>query len=258
MKQQAAWAADKPSNHGVLALDALASAYSGRLRAAEGLFQQAEDSALRDGRKEPAAEMQTFAALIDADFGRPNEARQLARASLNAVKGREIETTAALALARAGDASAAEALAADLGQRFPSNTLLNAVDLPTIRAAAELSRGNASAAIRLLQAALPYDLSKGEHETALYASYVRGQAYLRAGDGKAAEAEFKKILDHRGLVNAFPHGALALLGMARARTLTGDFAAARLAYRDFLALWKDADPELPVLQQARAEYARLH
>jgi DNA-binding winged helix-turn-helix (wHTH) protein/tetratricopeptide (TPR) repeat protein len=257
MKQQAAWAADKPSNHGLLALDALAAAYSGRLRAAEGLFQQAEDSALRDGRKEPSAEMQTFAALIEADFGRPNEARQLARASLNAVKGREIETTAALALARAGDASAAEALAADLGQRFPSNTLLNAVDLPTIRAAAELSRGNASAAIRLLQAALPYDLSKGEHETALYASYVRGQAYLRAGDGKAAAAEFQRIFDHRGLVNSFPHGALALLGMARARALSGDFTAARLAYQDFLALWKDADRDIPVLQQARAEYARL-
>jgi tetratricopeptide (TPR) repeat protein len=149
-------------------------------------------------------------------------------------------------------------VATDLGQRFPSDTLLNAVDLPTIRAAAQLARGNASAAVGLLQAALPYELSKGEHGGALYTAYLRGQAYLRAGEGKAAEAEFQKLLDHRGLVHGSPQGALAVLGLARARTLSGDSAAARLAYQDFLTLWKDADPEIPVLQQARAEYARLH
>jgi DNA-binding winged helix-turn-helix (wHTH) protein len=258
MKQQTAWAADKPPGHGLLALDASTAAYTGHLRAAEELFRQAEDSAQRYGRKESAAESQAFAALIEAEFGRPNEARQMARESLTAVKTSDTEATAALALARAGDASAAEAIATELGQRFPSDTLLNAVDLPTIRAAAELGRGNASAAVRLLQAALPYDLGKSEHGTALYAPYLRGQAYLRAGDGKAAEAEFQKVRDHRGLVASFPQGALALLGLARARTLTGDFAASRSAYQDFLTLWKDADPEIPVLQQARAEYARLH
>jgi DNA-binding winged helix-turn-helix (wHTH) protein/Tfp pilus assembly protein PilF len=258
MKQQTAWAADKPNGHALLALDASTAAYSGHLRAAEGLFQQAEDSARRYGGKESAAEWQASAALIEAEFGRPDEARRLARASLNAIKGTETETIAALALARSRDASAAEGLAAELGQRFPSDTLLNGLNLPTIRAAAELSRGNASAAVRLLQAALPYDLSKGEHVTALYAPYLRGLAYLHAGDGKAAEAEFQKLLDHRGLVAGLPQGALAVLGLARARAITGDFSASRLAYQDFLALWKDADPGIPVLQQARAEYARLH
>jgi ATP/maltotriose-dependent transcriptional regulator MalT len=257
MKQQTAWAADKPPNHGLLGLNASTAAYAGRLRSAEELFQQAEDSARRYGRKESAAQAQAFTALIEAEFGRPDEARQLARASLNAVKSPEIETAAALALARSGDATAAEALATELGQRFPSDTLLNGVDLPTIHAAAELSRGNATAAVHILQAALPYDLSKGVHESALYAPYLRGQAYLRAGDAKAAEVEFQKVLDHRGLVNGSPHGALAHLGLARARRLAGDLRGRRSAYQDFLALWKDADTEIPVLQQARAEYASL-
>jgi len=100
-------------------------------------------------------------------------------------------------------------------------------------------------------------LSKGEGETALYAPYLRGLVYLRLADGKAAEAEFQKILDHRGLTASSPQAALAVLGLARARALKGDLPASRMAYQDFLALWKDADPELPVLQQARAEYARL-
>jgi len=146
----------------------------------------------------------------------------------------------------------------DLGQRFPSDTLLNAVDLPTIRAAAELSRGNAGEALRLLQATQAFDLSKGESATGLFAPYLRGQAYLRAGDGKAAQAEFQKVLDHRGLAMGRPHRALSMLGLARAHALTGNFSASRMAYQDFLALWKDADPDIPVLQQARAEYARLH
>ena len=258
MKQQRDWAADKPADHDLLGLDGLTAAYGGRLRAMEQLFRESEDSARRYGRKESAAEAQVSAAVIEAEFGRPNETRQLVKRALDTLKGEETETTAALALARAGDAASAEAMANDLGQRFPSDTLLNGLDLPTIRAAVELDRGNAGAAIRDLQTALPYDLAKGERVSALYAPYLRGQAYLRAGEGKAAEAEFEKILDHRGLAASLPQGALAVLGLARARALKGDLTASRMAYQDFLALWKDADPEIPVLQQARAEYARLH
>jgi predicted Zn-dependent protease len=162
-----------------------------------------------------------------------------------------------LALARSGDGAAADTIASDLAQRFPSDTLFNALDLPTIRAAVELSRGNPGAAIRLLQPALPFDLSKGLHVTSLYTPYLRGQAYLRAGDGKAAEAEFQKLIDHRGLASGRPYAALAILGLARARSLAGNSSASRMAYQDFLALWKNADPEIPVLQQARAEYSRL-
>jgi eukaryotic-like serine/threonine-protein kinase len=257
MKQQTAWAAGKPNDHGLLEFDASTAAYTGHLRNTEGLFQQAEDSARRYGRKEPAAEAQAFAALVEAEFGRPDEARQLAKASLNGVYSPDAQAVAALALARSGDVSAAETIVTDLAQRFPSDTLLNALDLPTIRAAIEMSRGNPGAAIRLLQPALPFDLSKGLHETSLYTPYLRGQAYLRAGDGKAAETEFQKLIDHRGLTAGRPYAALAILGLARARNLAGNSTASRMAYQDFLALWKDADREIPVLQQARAEYSRL-
>jgi DNA-binding winged helix-turn-helix (wHTH) protein/tetratricopeptide (TPR) repeat protein len=257
MKQQLASAADKPFDHDLLALDGATAAYSGRLRASEELFRQAEDAARRSGRLESAAEEQAAAALVEADFGRPEAARQLAKASLNGVKGIGAQTLAALVLARSGDVSAAEAIAADLAQRFPSDTLLNAVHLPAIHAAAELARGNANNAIRLLQAALPYDLCKDEHVAPGYAAYLRGEAYLSTGDGKAAEVEFRKLVDHRGSQANRPHRALALLGLARARALAGESAGSRMAYQDFLALWKDADADIPVLRQSRAEYARL-
>jgi eukaryotic-like serine/threonine-protein kinase len=257
MKQQMAWVIENPARHDLLAIDASTMVYTGRLRAGKDLFQQAEDAALRYGRKESAAEWQAFTALMEAEFGLPNEARQLARRSLNLVKATDAEATAALALARSNDPQTAEALATEMGQRRPSDTLLNNLDLPTIRAAAELARGNASAAIRLLEGALPYDLSKGEHASVLYSSYLRGQAYLQVGNGKAAEAEFQKLLGHRGIVKNFPQGALALLGLARARNLAGNSSGSRMAYQDFLALWKDADPEIPLFQQARAEYAHL-
>jgi DNA-binding winged helix-turn-helix (wHTH) protein/Tfp pilus assembly protein PilF len=257
MKEQVAQASDKPYYHDLLVLDAGTAAYSGRLRAAEELFRQAEDAARRYGRRESAAEEQAAAALVEADFGRPEAARQLAKASLNGVKGIGAQTLAALVLARSGDVSAAEAIAADLAQRFPSDTLLNAVHLPAIHAAAELARGNANNAIRLLQAALPYDLCKDEHVAPGYAAYLRGEAYLSAGDGKAAEVEFRKLVDHRGSQANRPHRALALLGLARARALAGESAGSRMAYQDFLALWKDADADIPVLRQSRAEYARL-
>jgi eukaryotic-like serine/threonine-protein kinase len=258
MRQQKAWAVDKPADHNLVALDAITAAYAGRLRVMEDLFRESEDAAMRRGHKEAAAEAQVSAALVEAEFGRPNQARQLVKAALNAVKDAETQTMGALALARAGDASSAEAIAADLARQFPSDTLLNGSDLPIIHAAAELDRGDTSGAIRDLQVALPYDLSKGERVSALYGPYLRGQAYLHAGDGLAAEAEFQKIIHHRGLAASLPQGALAILGVARARALAGDSTAARMAYQDFLALWKDADPGIPVLQRARAESARLH
>ena len=257
MAQEASSAAGKPYAHEMLVLEAVTAAYTGRLHVAEGLFRQAQDTARTQGPREAAAMGQTFAALIEAEFGRPDRARQMARAALSGPKTTDSEATAALTLARSGDASAAEAIATELGQRFPSNTLLNGLDLPTIRAAAQLARGNATEALGFLQATLPYDFSKNEHATALYAAYLRGQCYLRAGDGKSAATEFQKILDHRAIVAGFPQGALSLLGLARARAVTGDVAGSRRAYQDFLALWKDADPGIPVFQEARAEYARL-
>jgi eukaryotic-like serine/threonine-protein kinase len=257
MQQQAAWSAGKPAESSLLALEATTSAFAGRLHASEELFRRAEESARRYGRKEPAAEWQALAALTEAEFGDSERARQLAVASLKSVKSSGVETLAALALARAGDSSGAQALITELSQRFPSDTLLNSLWLPTVRAALEIRHGNARGAIRLLESAVPYDLSKGHPGPALVPAFVRGEAYLRAGDAKAAKAEFQKIVDHRGLVGSFPHGALAHLGLARARSMDGDLSGSRSAYQDFLTLWKDADADIPVLQQAKAEYAKL-
>ncbi len=258
MAQEATLAADKPYNHEMMTLEALSAASSGRLHAAEGLFEQAEDAARRRGRKEAAAQEQMLAALIEADFGRVDEGRQLARSTLNGAKDPDAEASEALALARSGDAAGAEAMANNLAGRFPSDSLLNALELPTIRAAAELARGNAQAAVSLLETARPYDLAKTEHSSVLYSAYLRGEAYLHANNGKAAEAEFEKLADHRSLVGVFPQGALAMLGLARARALTGNISGSRMAYQDFLALWKDADPGIPILQKAHAEYSHLH
>jgi tetratricopeptide (TPR) repeat protein len=257
MGQQATVARDKPYDHEIITLQALAAASSGRLHTAEGLFERAEDAARSQSRREAAAEEQSLAALIEADFGRGDQARQLAASSLNKAKNLDVETTAALALARSGDAAGAEAIANDLAGQFPSNTLLNALDLPTIRAAAELARGNPHAAVNLLESARQYDLAKTEHSAVLYSAYVRGEAYLRANDSKEAEGEFQKLLDHRTLVGPFPQGTLAVLGLARARALSGNVSGSRMTYQDFFALWKNADPGIPILQQARAEYARL-
>jgi DNA-binding winged helix-turn-helix (wHTH) protein/tetratricopeptide (TPR) repeat protein len=257
MQQQVAWSAGKPDESSLLELEATTAAFAGRLHAADDLFRRAEESARRYGRKESAAEWQDLAALTETEFGDNERARQLAVASLNNVKSRGVETLAALALARAGDSNGAQALITELSQRFPSDTLLNGLWLPTIRAELEIGHGNAGGAIRLLESAAPFDFSEGHAWPTLTSAFVRGEAYLRARDAKAAKAEFQKIVDHRGLVGSLPHGALALLGLARARSLDGDLSGSRSAYQAFLALWKDADVDIPVLRQAKAEYAKL-
>jgi DNA-binding winged helix-turn-helix (wHTH) protein/tetratricopeptide (TPR) repeat protein len=257
MQQQVAWSAGKPAESKLLELEATTAAFAGRRHAAQDFFRRAEESAERYGRKESAAELRALAALTEAEFGDNETARQLAVASLNGVKSRGVETLAALALARAGDSKGAQALITELSQRFPSDTLLNNLWLPTIRAELEIRHGNAAEAIRLLESPAAFDLSEGHPWPSLTSAFVRGEAYLGARDAKAGEAEFQKILDHRGLVASLPHRALALLGLARARSLDGDLAGSRSAYQDFLAVWKDADADIPVLQAAKAEYAKL-
>jgi eukaryotic-like serine/threonine-protein kinase len=257
MEQQLAWATDKPSQCMLLGLDALTAAFGGRRHTAEDLFREAVESAERYDRKELAAEVQAMAALTEAEFGYPDRARRLLTASLGLAKARNVQTLAILGLARAGDEGQAQTLAKQLSLRFAADTLLNKVWLPTIQAEVEISRGNANEAIRLLQPVIPYDVSKNEPMPFLFPAFVRGEAYLLARNGKAAEAEFQKILDHRSLVGSFPHGALAHLGLARARRLDGNLSGSRLAYQDFFAAWKEADSKIPVLQQAKAEYATL-
>ena len=171
--------------------------------------------------------------------------------------GESAKTLAALALAEVKDGAHAETIARELSQRLPKATMLNNVWLPTIRAQIEISRGNPTEAIRLLQAALPNDLVQDPPHPFVYPVYARGQAYLRAQQASAAAAEFQKILDHRSLTGGFPLEPLAHLGLARARAMSGDNAGARTAYQDFFALWKDADPDIPILKEAKAEYAKL-
>ena len=194
-------------------------------------------------------------ALTEAERGYSRLARERAAAALAlAPRSTSAGTLAGEALAISGQSDQALGLAADVSKRFPQNTLLNSVLVPLVRATVEVERGNAQAAIELLESARPYEYGEG------FASlYVRGKAHLRAGKGIEAATDFKRLLDHRGSCWFWPVVyPLGHLGLARAHALAGDLAQSRKAYQDFFALWKDADPDIPILQQAKAEYAKLN
>src|SRR5439155_17769210 len=164
-----------------------------------------------------------------------------------------------LTLARVGETARAKAIVEELAKSYPSQTVLKVYWLPTVKAAIELSINNSEQALVFLEAAGPYELGEPPQLQlgTLYPAYIRGQAQLMTHNGIAAAAEFQKFLDHRGIVLNFPLGALARLGLARAHAIAGDSAEAKSAYQDFLALWKDADPDIRVLKEAKAEYAKL-
>lgn len=276
MAQQQAWAAGKPGAEDfLLALEADTAAYSGRLSKAREISRRAVASAERAEEKETAALYESDAALREALFGNAAEARERAGAALARSTGRDVKYGAVLALAFGGDSvgeqDELEKLADDLARRFPEDTLVKFNYLPTIRARIALNRGDPSNAIKVLNDAAPYELgSPGAFgfPPAFYPIYVRGEAYLAANRGSEAAGEFQKILDHRGAVLGEPIGALAHLGLGRAYALEAAAARAdqpasframaRSAYQDFLTLWKDADPNIPVLKKARAENAKLH
>jgi serine/threonine protein kinase/tetratricopeptide (TPR) repeat protein len=272
MKQQADWAMGKPgAENWMLSLESDTEAWSGRLGKARELSRQAVESARRSDEKEPAALWRANAAIREALFGNADAARQNAAAAVALVPGsRDAEAQSALAYALAGDAAHAESLADDLDKRFPLNTVVQSVWLPTIHAQMETGRKNATRSIDLPQAAAPYELgmlSASAANSCLYPVYVRAEAYLSAHQGIEAAAEFQKILDHRGLLWNCATGPLARLGLARAYALQAQSmqgsdadavrAKARAAYQDFLTLWKDADPDVPILRAARAEFAQL-
>jgi eukaryotic-like serine/threonine-protein kinase len=262
MKQQADWAIGKPgAEDWMLSLESDTEAVSGRLGKARELSRKAVESARRSDEKEPAALWQANAAIREALFGNADAARQNGAAAVALAPGsHDAEAQAALAYALAGDAAHTQSLADDLAKRFPQDTVVQSVWLPTIRAQIETSHKNPARSIELLQTAAPYDLgmlSASATNSCLYPVYVRAEAYLSAQQGQLAAAEFQKILDHRGLSWNCPTGTLAHLGLARAYVLQGDTAKARAAYQDFSALWKDADPDIPILVAAKAEYAKL-
>jgi tetratricopeptide (TPR) repeat protein len=262
MKKQADWAVGKPSAEDwMLSLESDTEAWAGKLGKARGLSRQAIETARRSDEKEPAALWQANEAIREALFGNSDLARQDAGAAAALAPGsHDAETQAALAYALAGDVVRTQSLANDLDRRFPQDTVIQSVWLPTIRAQIETNHKNAARTIELLQTTAPYELgmlSGSVPNSCLYPVYVRAQAYLSAQQGAAAAGEFQKILDHRGLLWNCATGALAHLGLARAYALEGDTAKARAGYHDFLALWEDADPNIPILIAARAEYAKL-
>ncbi len=241
--------------------EAFVLAYEGHLQQAKRMSRQVADFALPVNR-EKAALYAVPEALWDSFFGNAPEARRSALAALRLSRELYVEYGAAFALAQSGDSSRAQKLAADLERRFPEDTGVRFSYLPTLRARLALNQGEPAKAIELLQIAAPYELGLPRSAIhgnfgALYPVYVRGEAYLAARQAGEAASEFAKILDHRGIVVSDAIGALARLQLGRALAILGDTSKAKAAYQDFLNLWKDADPDIPILKQAQAEYARL-
>jgi serine/threonine protein kinase/Tfp pilus assembly protein PilF len=262
MGRQVAWAAGQVGIEGILlAEQADTEAFHGRLGEAREFFRRAIELAKRAEMKETAALWEMNGALLEAEFGNWQVARRDAALALALASNRDLRTLAALVLARAGDAAQAQEMSNDLARRYPVDTLVNGYWLPTIRAAIELDYNNPAEAIRLLQGAASYELAAGlytaEWAAPLHPVYVRGEAYLLLHQGKKAVAEYQKFLDHWGAVRNLPPGGLARLGLARAHAMQGEAAKARTAYQDFLTVWKDGDPDIPILKQANAEYAKL-
>ena len=260
MERQVVWAAGKPGIEDLLlSWQSDTEAYYGQLGKARDFSRRAVDAAIRADSKETAALWQVNAALREAEFGNTAAAKQDVAAALTLAPGRDVKLFAALTLARIGETARAKAIVAELEKSYPSQTVLKVYWLPTIRAAIELNAKNSTQALVFLEAAAPYELGKPPQLQlgTLYPAYIRGEAHLLAHNGSTAATEFQKFIDHRGIVVNFPLGALAHLGQARGYALSGDAAKARTAYQDFFALWKDADPDIPILKEAKAEYAKL-
>jgi serine/threonine protein kinase/Flp pilus assembly protein TadD len=261
MEQQVALGAGKRGVEDILLyFKAETAAYYGQLRKAREVFGQTVASAERAEEKERTAFYYATAALEEAQFGNTAEARQLVASALRLSTGRDVEYGAALALALIGDATRVQTLAEDLVKRFPEDTIVRFNYLPTLHGKLALSSNNAAKALHDLRAAAPYEFGQptiGSSPTTLYPVNVRGEAFLAAQQGHEATAEFQKILDHRGVVSFNPIGALAHLQLGRAYAMQGDTAKAKAAYQDFLTLWKDADPDIPIFIAAKAEYAKL-
>lgn len=243
----------------LLATQADTQGWYGKLKNAQELTLRAMDSAQHNDAKEAAAVYEAAAALREVESGNREEARVDAKAALRLATNRDVRAIAALALARAGDTAMAEKLAAELDQAFPLDTLVQRYWLPTIRAAVALERQDPKGAVELLKGASTIELGEPTSSLSIFLcpAYLRGEAYLMLRDGNRGAEEFQKFVDNRGAVMNFPWGALARLGLARAYAMEGNAAKARAAYQDFFTLWKDADPDIPVLQQAKAQYARL-
>ena len=250
---------DQAGTDFLLAARADVEAWHGRLKNAREFTQRAMDAAQRNDAREAAAAFQAMAALREAESGNSPRARADAAEAMKLGRGRDVVTITALAMARSGDIVGAQSLAGDINKKFPLDTLAQKYWLPAIHGAIALHAHTPAKAVELLQPAVALDLAlpTADIQLGLCPAYVRGQAYLMLRDGEHAAGEFQKFIDHRGLVGTFPLGVTARLGLARAYALQGEKAKARSEYQDFLELWKNADPDVPILKEAKAEYAKL-
>ena len=254
MQRQVAWGTGQPGGEDqLLSQQSDTEAYAGHFGRANSLSQSAFDSAERYGLHEVAAGRLLHAAHLRAEVGEFASAGENVASALRVGSNLSLQTTAAVTLALAGESNKARAMADDIGKKAPLNGELNRYWLPAIRAQIELNRDRGQQALELLKATSGYEFGG----LSLYPVYVRGKAYLKVGDGQQAAAEFQKIIDHRSIVTNDILGALAHLQLGRAYAMAGDTAKAKAAYQDFLTLWKDADPDIPIFKQSKAESARL-
>jgi serine/threonine protein kinase/Tfp pilus assembly protein PilF len=231
--------------------------YYGHFREARGLMKQGVTRERKAGSWRPTSEYDTVHALREAEAGNSVRAQRAAANALPKVQDRDTQLRLALVFARAGDMEQAQKLADALSQHFPLDTVVQNHCLPTIRAAMKLHENAPAAAVEILRPTIKYDFADADSFNSLYPAYIRGLAYLQMGEGRLAAVEFQKLLDHPGRVEREIIGALSYLQLARAQKMMGDQVAARKSYEDFLTLWKDADSDIPIYQQAKAEYARL-
>ena len=260
MQQDVAWSTGRPgAEDPMLMAQADSEAYYGKVAASRELSRRAAETARRNDSKEAAAIWTAYEAVREAEVGNTAEAKKQAEAGLALSPGRDVEILAALALARSGDLAQAQTLADKLDKQFPLNTIVQGYWLPSVRASIELARNSPKGAVDLLHATDAYELGQPNplQIGTLYPVYLRGLADLALHDGGAAATEFQKYFSHRGIVVNFVFGALAHLQVARAYAASGDSAKAKASYDDFFALWKDADPDVPILKDARAEYGKL-
>jgi tetratricopeptide (TPR) repeat protein len=247
----------KPSEPLLLMFKATGLVAQGKIKASQAVWQQAYAADLRFGDKDSAAGVLGVKALCDAVVGLPQDARSNISQALQTSPSRDVVGLAATISAIIGDSPKSSALLTDLGRDYPENRLLQVVIVPEAHAAQALYKNQPDEAIAELEPLRPIELGSGPEGTGYAPNYLRGQGYLKAGNGAKAAAEFQRILDHPGIVPMDPELALSHLYLGRAYVLEGDTAKARTAYQDFLALWKDADPDVPVLKQAQTEYAKL-
>ena len=257
MTEQVTWAMGKARAEDLLlSTHSDTEAYRGQFTKARELSQRATESAKHADSPETGALWKVYEALREAEIGDVTRSQRASADAMALMPARDVRVLTALSLARSGKVTQAQTMLDKLDHEFPLDTLMQDYSLPTVRAAIELERNNPDKAVEALKATAPYELG-GRSITYLYPPYLRGVAYLKASNAQRAAAEFRKVLDHPGIVLNFVTGALAHLQLGRAEAMMGDTAAARKSYQDFFALWKDADPDIPILKQAKSEYAKL-